>query len=168
MNEVAYDDWEHQVLPLLRAIREKEDEAAASIADASHLDIGKLIGLYDEEPELAQRTGLPLGTVLIVIQRLLEDGFLTGERHLDQCSLSFAKLRITGQGLRAIGAWPSEGLSQKAVVDLIESIANRVTDPDERTRLGRLKDAFSQLGRDTFVHVSGELAKMLASKAMGM
>ena len=78
------------------------------------------------------------------------------------------KVGLTLQGLQAVGAWPGAP-REDLVLALLNSLAATMPEgSQERSGIEKLADGLKSLGRDTFVHVMGELAKLGAGKAMGL
>ena len=156
----VYPEWQNLALPVLQWIKGKEDQnrGAPLTIRAWHLD------------EIAQAVGLPTEQAAVQITRLINAGLVTGERAGAQggVTIAFGKVALTLQGLQAVGAWPGPP-SEEQVMSLLESLASQMP-PDSRERSGieKLAEGLKSLGRDTFIHVIGELAKMGAGKAMGL
>ena len=160
-SSVVYPEWQHQALPVLGWIKARED---------SHGGAALLLVTNDFD-QISRETGLPADQVTVQITRLMNGGFVLGERMqvLGQRSpVGFKKVGLTLAGLQAVGAWPGPP-SLELVMSMLESVASGMpTGSQERSGIEKLMDGLKSLGRDTFIHVLSELAKMGAGKAMGL
>lgn len=64
---------------------------------------------------------------------------------------------VSGQARQLVGSWPSEQTFADRLVATIDAMAEHATTDDERTRLGRLRDALSSAGRDLLVSVAASV-----------
>jgi hypothetical protein len=154
---VGFPEWDHEVIPILRWLKIQEDHQ------------GVPGGLQTEGiDELVAAVQIPRAKMLTQLRRMIDDNLLQGEWL--PCIDGGVFLRgivLTGDGLRALGTWPSHDITPETLKAVFEQAIWAAKSPDERTRLERLRDAALDLGRDTFVSVMGELAKQAAGQALG-
>jgi hypothetical protein len=125
---MAAPTWHDRELPLLEALAELEREHG--------------VGL----DQLVERTGLPREQAAIAVEALIEDGYVAGSAAHDMGGKDWLSLRLLGDGRRAVRQWPSEDTSAQALVDVLEQRLAETDDPEERSRLERMRDAAKGLG----------------------
>jgi hypothetical protein len=97
--------------------------------------------------EIIGATGLSKGEVQTGLRRLLQADYITG---IDVTTMSsgfeLIRIQLLERGLRITGEWPADAYDEfvAAVQDAIAKEPN----PDERTKLERLRDAAAGVGRD--------------------
>ena len=127
------DTWRNRDYPVLYAIAPKVDESG-SLVDMEFPALG--IDESDVHPAL----------------RALEEGGYIRMKWADDHGWV---LGLTGDGRRAVGMWPSpESVTDEIVASLDERIAS-ATDPEERTRWQKIRDAIGGATRDLAVEVLG-------------
>jgi DNA-binding transcriptional ArsR family regulator len=110
---------------------------------------------------IIETTGLDGDQVTLALDRLYENGYVTGSRLHNAGTVIFANLHLTERGLREAGVWPSGDPFDALVRVLTEKIAS---EPDEERagHLRRLLSAVIEAGRDVAVDV---IAKVIAHGA---
>jgi hypothetical protein len=161
---VIESTWEWRELPVLKALYAREetqshalphpspkitvglDEIDAVISDqVSVQEFDDILRIATGPPSLgeiyaglvdglAQETMLTRDEVYRTLWRLHHDGYLVDER-------------LSGRGLRAIGAWPSEN-SYDAILRVLERRIEAEQDPDTRSRLRQFLSFLQGLGRE--------------------
>ena len=123
---MAAETWNERELPILEAIAALEEE---------------LIRRHDLTDDLLQeRTGLDGRTVERALRSLEYAGYLTGTDASSMSGFGMMSIELRGPGRRAIGQWPSTDPADAFVRALDRMLATEA-DPDERSRLQRLRDA---------------------------
>jgi hypothetical protein len=154
MSEV-FDSWSAHEYPMLVAIAKRAELATADMTLPSDNLLDELAGGDDDRYKFAR-----------AIVRLDAEGFI------ETAPLSFGDqypptvTGITGQGLRAVGAWPNPSSVVDAVLQRLEEQANAIaiSQPEKSTRLKEVVSFFTTAGREVLVNViSG-----VASKAAGL
>lgn len=153
-------------MPVLGWIKAREDQNEGP----------PLLLVTKDFDQISQDLGLPVEEVPVQVARLVNGGLITGERMAvmgQRSPVGFQKVGLTLEGLQAVGAWPGAP-SQDWVLIMLESLAKRLpANSRERSGIEKLSEGVKtegvkSLGRDTFIHVVGELAKMGAGQAMGL
>ena len=122
--------WNEREVPILEAVYAIEEQGNGA-----------------QSRGLAEITGLELGVAMRAVAALVESQHLAGS---DVPSMAdrfpdYINLRLLERGRRAIGQWPP-GPGDAFLVALNRLIAAE-TDPDERSRLTRLRDAAVDVGK---------------------
>ena len=108
--------------------------------------------------QVAAATGLDRADVNDAIIGLIGGGYVTGN---DAGTMAerwdWIDLRLTGDGRRAVGQWPSTDPGETLVRLLEERIAT-TADPDERSRLTKVLDALTDVGTGV---ISGVLSDLI-------
>jgi DNA-binding MarR family transcriptional regulator len=123
-------DWNERAVPVLEAVYRAEENGDRPDPD----EIAAEIGL---EPDVTSRT----------VAALVEADYLRG---IEATSLAdkfdrYMALVLLERGRRAIGQWPP-GPGDAFLVSLDRLIAAE-TDPDERSRLAKLRSAAADVGK---------------------
>ncbi len=114
------------------------------------------------EPEIEaalDRAGCPEHRMPTIVKRLKGEGFI--EVHVVEAMggvFQFLSARLTGQGARVVGFWPSNDPFE----DLIRRLDQLIADADgdvEKTKLQKLRDAAYSLGGDAVRAVLGEIIR---------
>jgi hypothetical protein len=132
---MAERTWETLEQPILEAVAELED------LDSS-------LGLAT----IAAHTGLPLERVRIGVNRLF-GSHLTGSEGSTFAGFNVLALRLLPKGRQVVDQWPS---SDPAEV-FLQALAQRIAvedDPEVRSRLERLRDSASQVGKGVLAGIS--------------
>jgi hypothetical protein len=126
---VAIRTWEQRELPLLEEILRDEQEAPTYNLDSDRL---------------AERLGFDLRLTRVAIGAFLTDRLIEGTRIQGGATVG---IRITPDGRRAVGQWPSGD----PFVDLVRILEQRVetaSDEQERTRMARLLGDVKDVGKE--------------------
>lgn len=138
---MAQSTWTRD-LRVLDAIRDLESQ-------------GSVAGSRDQ---VAAATGLDRADVNDAIIGLIGGGYVTGN---DAGTMAerwdWMDLRLTGDGRRAVGQWPSADPGETLLRLLEERIAT-TADPDERSRLTKVLDALTDVGTGV---ISGVLSDLI-------
>jgi hypothetical protein len=97
--------------------------------------------------EVVEATSLPEGKVQLALRRLYQADYLTGvDASTFDSGFELMRIELLERGLRATGEWPADAYDEfvAAVGQAIESESN----PVERTKLEKLRDAATAVGRD--------------------
>jgi hypothetical protein len=109
--------------------------------------------------EIASDTGLDFGLLHETAFRLRDEGYLNISF---EGGGTFSVAGVTALGLTAVGAWPTpEGFVDRLLAAL-EAREAAATTEDERTRIRRVLDVVSALGRDVLVNAAGSALGGLA------
>ena len=144
--------WNERAMPLLLAIRDAQD------------GFDLVEGQQGPGPEyLADRVGLDDFTVRRTLLDLWDDGLITGVRMDVSDSVGFyaRAIRLTPDGLRKVGEWPSGEASFDALVEALTHMAEVESNPEKRSRIQRVLDGAKALPRDLAVDLGAAyLAKI--------
>jgi DNA-binding PadR family transcriptional regulator len=113
--------------------------------------------------EIAKQLPLPVEQIYRTIDRLHRDGYL----HIRQAIKPYRylnEIRLTGHGLRAIGAWPSEN-NYDALLEVLNSRIEAERDPETKSRLSRLLGVLQVVGRDVGTSLLTEYLKRMTGLA---
>jgi hypothetical protein len=97
--------------------------------------------------DLAKATELDGDTLQRGLKALHEGGYITGTRmsgHIQYRLYYLQNIGLTAAARRAIGQWPSDSLDR--LVEVLDDRLAAATDPDERSRLQRLREALLNAG----------------------
>jgi hypothetical protein len=171
---VVESTWESLALPVLQAIyvREERGMLPPGAHEPGSIEHFKEMALDSREAEaegvtrlryaseVSNELPLPDWEVRPAIERLHQDDYLylrrakSPHRYLNE-------MRLTGRGLRAIGVWPSEN-SYDALLHMLESMIESEQDPEEKSKLERLRESLQGIGRDVFVALFTSLVRQTA------
>lgn len=138
------DTWNRLALPILEAVFRFEE------ADAEGT----------QTSDVAQATGLELEPTRRELRRLYEDGLVIGEVLSWTGPWDMYGIRLSGQARRQIGQWPPED-SYDALLEVLRLQIENEQDPDQRTRLERLRETIGEVGQSV---VSTVLAAYLKNQ----
>lgn len=130
------ETWYSKCLPILEAVREVERTDESFL-----LQIGWL----------ADRTGLDPNDVVLEVERLIEDGYLSGRlggplSGGDVRPWHVANARLAPDGARAVGLWPRD--PYEALLTVLDRRIAEAPDDDTRSKLRKVRDRFVALGSD--------------------
>lgn len=142
------DLWTETDLPLLVEIAEHDAEHGPI---KSQEDLAKLTG--EDEQRVRQSLG-----------RLHDGGMIAAISTPMMGASYFNKIRVTAEGRRAVGQWPSRDAAA-ALLEAIEARITQASDPQERSRWERVRDDLKALGISAVAAVLVESAKYAAGGA---
>ncbi len=147
------ETWYSRALPILGAVRDVE-----ATDDSYVFQIG----------DLADRTGLDPRQVVVEVERLIEGGYLSGKlggpmSGGDVRPWHVSNARLAPAGARVVGLWPSSD-PYEALLALLERRLAEAPDEDTRSRLRKVRDTITGLGRDVG---SNLLANLLVELGRG-
>lgn len=122
--------WEERERPVLEAIAELEEE-----------------GVLASIEMVADRTGLSPEVVGRTMKRLHDAGFIEafdGGGLADSTPMYFGAALLE-RGLRVVGQWPPD--VSDAFLARLDALIDAADDPDEKTRLQRLKSAAADVSK---------------------
>lgn len=140
------ESWYSRALPILEAVRDVE-----STDESYLLQIGTL----------ADRTGLDPRHVVVEVERLLDGSYLSGKLTKlmtggDVRPWHVSNVRLAPLGARAVGLWPSND-PYEVLLALLERRLAEAPDEDTRSRLRKIRDTITGLGRDVGTNVIANL-----------
>jgi hypothetical protein len=143
---MATPTWTDRELPILEAIRSVEEAEGDRI---SSMDLAKMVGL----PEAEVRVG---------VRALREAGYMAYGQLLggEQRSWVATFPGLREKGRRAVQQWPSDGLG--SLVELIEQRIADATDPEERSKLERLRDGLLGVGQGVATSIISSWLRQLS------
>jgi hypothetical protein len=150
---MAYPEWENQAIPVLRWVKHEQDAEYGAA----------LLLRQDDFVRVAEQTGLDEKTAIVQLTRLIDGGLLDGEpqRAMGRLApIALAKVSITKEGLQAVKVWPRAPAHDDVVGFLVQMAQELPEGSDDRSGVEKMLDGMKGLGRDTFIHVVGELAKL--------
>jgi hypothetical protein len=94
-------------------------------------------------------------------ERLIAAGYLEGKpvRAMGGVMFDLRAKRLTEKGLRAVGAWPSPSDGREAFLAALQQAIDSTDDPEERTRLEKLRSAAGEVTKASFVAVLSAAAR---------
>lgn len=108
---------------------------------------------------IAEATQLDPVEVGLAIGRLIDAGYLSAGRPVRGGDLSlYPGVRMLERGLRETGVWPKEEVGV-TIVNVLDEQIERTSDPDERSRLEKLRDAAVAVGTSVLTSVVTEGVK---------
>ena len=139
---MSYPTWEARELPILKAIARHDEDASPLMSD----------DLAAELPDLDDRSRTA------GLQALIDDGYViaTDASSFDQ--VTFINLRLSGEGRRAVGQWPPHD-AYDVLLRIVEAQAAAARTAAERTRLERLRDAITGVGREVVGEVIADVLR---------
>jgi hypothetical protein len=141
------EKWESRAVPIMKAIAERE-----SAADLVMI------------PDIAQEAALDPEAVLVELSRLVNAGYVDGEVQIAGGGAENAHLLnpvLSERGARAVGLWPSDD-PYEALMALIEKQLAEEADTETKTKLQKLREALSEIGKGT---ASGLLVALIQAGA---
>lgn len=131
--------WYEREAPILEVVYTREE--AGDRTDLNHV---------------AEATGLDPAVAGRAVRSLVESDYLDGSdvTGLDDV-LTFLNLRLLERGRREIGQWPPG--PAEALIALLDRRIDATTDPDERSRLERFRDAAALFVRDVGTQTAGTI-----------
>lgn len=141
--------WEEREQRLLEAIATAEEEGREARAD-----------------ELDSPTGLSPQQVQQGLRALYDAGYVDGIDVTAQGdTFDLLNIRLLERGRRAVGQWPSED-QYAALLEVLETQIAASQDPEQRTKLERLRDAAIGLGQGMLATVLNAWARSIAGPPM--
>lgn len=95
---------------------------------------------------ISDHTGLSLEQVRTGVRRLFLTDLLTGSDASDMEGFDALALRLLPRGRQAVGQWPSSNPAE-AFLQLLDQRIVVQDDPEERSRLEKLRDSAGQVGK---------------------
>lgn len=136
--------WETVELPILEQIYEREQRGQAA-EQASELE-------WHDWHELVR-----------TLVRLEAAGYISASITEINNDLPFIiDPRISPRGLRSIGAWPSKVDGQQVLLDALQRAIDSTEDPDEKTRLQKVRAAVGDVAKASMAAVVSAAARELA------
>jgi hypothetical protein len=135
-------DWITEALPVLEAVY-RAQRAHPNQIDVSQAQVNAELGREDDSFETDR-----------MLLYLVDGGYIRPTATVDQL-FGPLHMRLTDKGLQATAGWPSseaEAFVQGMLAAFDERIAS-ATDPDERSRLSRARDALASLGREILAEI---------------
>lgn len=125
---------------------DREQRLLETIADAEAAGVNRIdtADVAEALPEL-RRAQVELG-----LRNLLEAAYITGTDVTDADSevCDLMEIRLIERGYRAVRQWPSEDAAA-TLLSIIDARIDATTDPEESSRLQRLRDALRSTGTAT-------------------
>jgi len=137
---MAESTWDTREMPILEAVADAE----AAGADATNDTIAEATGLEDREIQRG-------------LLALYEAQYLTGIEAAAEELCYLINIRLLERGRREVRQWPAENAVDRFVEALSERI-EETTDPEERSRLEKLREGALSIGRDVLVAVLTKVA----------
>jgi DNA-binding MarR family transcriptional regulator len=133
-------DWNERAVPILEAVYRAEEQGERPNPDAIAAEIGLA-------PAVTSRT----------VAALVRAEYLDGapSNSLGDTFGGYSDLVLREKGRRAIGQWPA-GPTEALIASLEQRITD-ATDPEERSRLERYRDATLAFVRDVGSQVAGTI-----------
>lgn len=124
--------WETRERPILDAVLALEESIEAFAVN---------------NERIVEATGLPPEVVGRALEALEEAGYLTGgdAGTLGDSSPQYFALRLLERGRREVGQWPPSVAD--AFLEKLDYMIATAADPDERSRLERLRDAAGEISK---------------------
>lgn len=144
------DTWYSRALPILEAVRDVEGSEESFLF---------MIG------DLADRTGLDPHHVVVEVERLIEGGYLSGKVGGPTSGGDFrpwhiSNVRLAPTGARVVGLWPSDD-PYEALLALLDRRLAEAPDEDTRSRLRKVRDGITGLGKDVGTNlIAGVLVEL--------
>jgi hypothetical protein len=141
--------WETEALPVLRAVYEISRTKEPDWPYVSQREVNEFLGREPSDPA-TDRAVWDLGKA----------GYLAGAGHVDHLTGPI-DFELTEKSLQLFAGWPSP--EQSAADAFLAALAERIeaASPGERSRLERLRDSASDVGR-------GVLADIIAGTIRGL
>jgi hypothetical protein len=141
--------WEDREQRLLEAIGAAEEEGREARAD-----------------KLNSPTGLTQDQVERGLQALHDAGYIEGIDVTAQGDIfDLLNIRLLERGRRAVGQWPAED-QYAALLEVLEAQIAASQDPEQRTKLERLREAAIGLGQGMLATILNAWARSLAGPPM--
>ncbi|HYN35574.1 MAG TPA: hypothetical protein VEV82_01220 [Actinomycetota bacterium] len=127
--------WLKREMPILEAVFELEERSG---------DDGFITTTVEQ---IADATGLDLGEVRRGVRALYESGYIVGENTTVHVGYNLYGIRLLEKGRQRVGQWPGQD-SYESLITFLEDSINSEEDPDRKSKLERLKDGVTSVGRD--------------------
>lgn len=110
--------------------------------------------------DVAEATGLDGTTTALGLIALVEADYVEGHdaSSAEQVHDWFVSLRLREKGRRAAKQWPPEGAAE-VLQEIIDNRIAAATDPEEKSRLVKLRDGLAGVGKGVLTSVLAEFAK---------
>lgn len=133
----ARSSWERRDLPILKQVVEAFNR-------------GELV---KDARRLAELTGLDQADALRGLEALHQAGYIDGiDASTMQDRFALLDIRPLERARRATGDWPAENAYDQ-LIELLERRIAETDDPDQRTKLIKLRDGVLAAGRDLITSV---------------
>ena len=125
--------WSEVEVPILEAIAAIESE-----------------GRTPNSERIVERTGLDEDKAARALLRLWDAEYIGGSKYAEGGDLypRFLSAHLLERGLRVTQVWPSDD-QYESLLSLIEARLERAADPAERSKLQKLRDGLTGLGKDS-------------------
>lgn len=144
---MAESTWATREGPILEELYRQFEEGASNVA----------------VHELVEPLGLEAETIYRSLEHLDAGGYLEARFLMGGGAASGARvLRLSPDGLRAIGAWPSRDATAELLLGEIEAAIEAAADDEERSRLQKLGTAAGEVGKTTLAAVVTAMLKQAA------
>jgi len=139
--------WDEYDEPVLRAIYQLKKEA---------IDKGGRVGDFMDGAAIAERSGVAGSRLADSLLKLADDGLIIGAP--DGLREAIVPQRITPEGLRALREWPGSETLADMLPALLEALAERTDDPEQKTWLQRAADVAQSVTAATLAAVVQEVS----------
>ncbi len=142
---MATRTWEERELPLMEVIRKDEEE-------------GPTYGLSSDE--VGRRAGLDPRTAQATLKELHRAGYIRGNDVSNHSTgWGLIGVMLEEKGRIAVRQWPSDDAYEELIRVLDERLA-RTEDEGERSRLQRLRDALTEVGRNVVANMIYDVGRV--------
>lgn len=134
---MAESTWFDRELPILERIYELEEEGHTRIRPP---DLREAVDLDDQK----------LGRTIVL---LIENGYVEGNAQKSfNGPVDAFIFGLTGEGRRAVKAWPSGG-ADDAFLAALDRVIDQTSDEVQRGRLSRIRDSAGEVAKDVMAQV---------------
>ena len=138
--------WEDRDRPILARIAELDEEGA--LGGPSVYSTG----------DLAEDLGIEPARLDRIVERFVEHGYVTTVGGGGLVYGSIGLRGITGQGLKALGEWPSTEGDLTALIGALLEAADATEDVEQRNRLRTIATWLGEFTQDVAANVAASLA----------
>jgi hypothetical protein len=104
-------------------------------------------GVHPVPTEDLLELGVDRAVVVRTVRRLAEAGYVSVHDVSTMAESDFWVLDLTAAGLRSIGAWPNPADASDVFLSVIDKLIERSADPEEQTRLEKLKSVAGDVSK---------------------
>lgn len=137
MVDLLADTWHSRELPLLVEVARRLEESRGYVPTQ---EAGVTAGLTPEQTERA-------------VVALADAGLVAGINEPGVIGLEVVS-KVSPEARRLVGLWPSEDAAADRLLAALDALVERASDPDERSRLLKVRDGLAGAGRDVVVGVA--------------